>query len=212
MHARSSTVSHATARSRLLETGGSEGNERLTAAVAGILLILLAAEGVTLLRIDRLVSEHVFIGMLLIPIVVLKLGSTGYRMVSYYRGRRAYVEKGPPHPLMRYAVAPATVVSTLLLFGTGVALVLAGSHGGLLKLAHQASFFAWLGAMGLHVLGHVLKLPAVLARDWTSSGPASGRRLRLLLVAGALAGGIVLALVTLPLTHSWIHTAAFGGG
>jgi hypothetical protein len=167
---------------------------------------------VTLLRIDRLVSEHVFIGMLLIPVVVLKLGSTGYRMVSYYRGRRAYVEKGPPHPLMRYFVAPATVVTTLLLFATGVALVVAGSHGGLLKLAHQASFFVWLGAMGLHVLGHVLKLPAVLARDWTSSRPAPGRRQRLLLVAGALAGGIVLALATLPLTHSWIHAAAFGGG
>ena len=212
MHTRSSTAWRAAARSRPLETGGSDGNERLTAAVAGILLILLAAEGVTLLRIDRLVSAHVFIGMLLIPVVVLKLGSTGYRMASYYVGRRDYVEKGPPNPLMRYLVAPATVVTTILLFATGVALVVARSHGGLLMLAHKASFVVWLGAMGLHVLVHVLKLPVVLARDWTSSRPAPGRRLRLLLVAGALAGGVVLALATLPLTHSWIHGAVFGGG
>jgi hypothetical protein len=174
--------------------------------------MLLAAEGATLLRIDRLVSAHVFIGMLLIPVVVLKLGSTGYRVASYYLHRRAYVEKGPPHPLMRYVVAPATVATTLLLFATGVALVAAGAHGGLLMLAHKASFIVWLGAMGLHVLAHVLKLPAVLAGDWASSRPAPGRRLRLLLVVAALAAGVLLAFETLPLAHSWIDGAVFVRG
>ena len=40
--------------------------------------------------------------------VLLKLASTGYRMARYYVGRREYGEKGPPHPFMRYLVAPAT--------------------------------------------------------------------------------------------------------
>ena len=41
--------------------------------------MLLAIEGVTILSVQRLISAHVFIGMLLIPIVALKMGSTIYR-------------------------------------------------------------------------------------------------------------------------------------
>ena len=66
---------------------GPEANARLTAATAAVLLVLLAAEGVTVLRIHRLLAAHVFIGMLLIPPVVLKLGSTLYRFGRYSRGR-----------------------------------------------------------------------------------------------------------------------------
>jgi len=43
------------------------GNARLTAANAAVLLVLLAVEGVTILRIRPLLSPHVFIGMVLIP-------------------------------------------------------------------------------------------------------------------------------------------------
>ncbi len=46
------------------------GNARLTAANAAVLLVLLAAEGVTILRVRQLLSPHVFIG------VVLFLGFT----------------------------------------------------------------------------------------------------------------------------------------
>jgi hypothetical protein len=47
----------------------------------GRLLLLLAAEGATVLAIRQLLSVHVFLGMLLIPRAVLKLASTGYRFV-----------------------------------------------------------------------------------------------------------------------------------
>ena len=43
-----------------------------------------------------LVSAHMFIGMVLIPPVLLKLASTGYRFVRYYTGSQAYRAKGPP--------------------------------------------------------------------------------------------------------------------
>ena len=68
--------------------GGVEGNERLTVATALVLMLLLAAEGITLLFIRPLLPVHVFIGMMLVPPVLLKLGSTGWRLMRYYQRRR----------------------------------------------------------------------------------------------------------------------------
>lgn len=75
-------------------TGRGEGNERLTAMTGAVLLVLLAAEGATILRIHQLLTVHFFIGMLLIGPVLLKMGSTGYRFVRYYTGSAEYVRKG----------------------------------------------------------------------------------------------------------------------
>ena len=69
---------------------GVEGNARLTASVAATLFALLAIEGVTILRIGNLLSEHVFIGVMLIPVVVVKIASTGWRFVKYYGGDAYY--------------------------------------------------------------------------------------------------------------------------
>jgi hypothetical protein len=52
-------------------SGGPEGNERLTAMTGAVLLILLAVEGYTILRIGRLLTLHVFLGMLLLGPVTL---------------------------------------------------------------------------------------------------------------------------------------------
>src|SRR5437773_1065539 len=96
---------------RLPERDPTAGNERLTATVGAILLVLLAVEGLTILSIRQLLSPHIVIGLLVIPPVLLKLGSTGYRFVRYYAGDRDYVVKGPPHLVMRL-LAPFLVVST----------------------------------------------------------------------------------------------------
>jgi hypothetical protein len=44
-------------------------------------------------------------------------------MVSYYRGTQEYVLRGPPHVAIRMLVAPVLVASTVVQFGTGVALL-----------------------------------------------------------------------------------------
>jgi hypothetical protein len=59
-----------------LLAGGSAANEQLTAVAAAVLLPLLAIEGATLLRIQSLLDVHAFVGMLLLPVVGLKLAST----------------------------------------------------------------------------------------------------------------------------------------
>jgi len=181
--------------------GGAEGNERLTVTVALTLLVLLAAEGVTILRIGQLLTPHEFIGVLLIPPVALKLASTGYRTLSYYRRRRTYVDKGPPQLLLRVLVAPVLVVSTLVVFGTGVALLWLNTRRGLVVGVHKLAFLVWIGAFGIHVLAYVVRLPKTALREWRERFP--GRALRYGVAAAAVALGLVFALATVPQTDHW---------
>ena len=90
---------------------GTEGNAILTSATAIVLTLLLIAEGVTIIRMRGLVGAHMFIGFALIPPVLLKLASTGYRFARYYMRSRAYREKGPPHLALR-VLAPVLVATT----------------------------------------------------------------------------------------------------
>ena len=75
-----------------------------------------------------LISMHVFVGMLLVPFVTVKIASTGYRFVRYYRGDVAYTRKGPP-PLPLRLLGPVVVVTTIALLGTGVAALLVRGQG-----------------------------------------------------------------------------------
>jgi hypothetical protein len=108
-----------------LTGGGTSGNERLTAATGVLLLVLLAVIGVTIIRLGALLWVHLFVGMLLLPPVLLKMGSTGYRFARYYTANPAYREKGPPATPMRL-LAPFVVISTVVVMGSGVALLFAG--------------------------------------------------------------------------------------
>ena len=125
------------------------------------------------------------------------------RFVSYYAGVAAYRAKGPPHALMRYLVAPVLVASTVVLFGTGVALMVRGPDGGLLLGLHQASFIAWLGATSVHVVWYLMPLPALVSADWRRAQRIGRGALRIGLVGAVLLAGVALAASTLPLAHMW---------
>jgi hypothetical protein len=185
---------------------GVAGNARLTGGVAAALLVLLAAEGATIPLIGQLLGPHIFIGMLLIPPVGLKLGSTGYRFARYYSGNPPFVRKGPPHLLLRL-LAPGVVLTTLALFGTGVALLIAGPPSDTLMFAHKLSFIAWVALMTLHVLGHVLEVPSLALPDWRRNGPPearlAGAGMRAMALGLAILGGGVLALLTYSAAHPW---------
>ncbi|HEX4527704.1 MAG TPA: hypothetical protein VH108_13290 [Gaiellaceae bacterium] len=189
-------------RLRGLFRGGSDGNERLTAATGAVLLLLLAAEGLTLLAIQQLLLPHVFLGFLLIPPVLLKLASTGWRTMHYYRHDGEYVRRGPPPLLLRILIAPLVVLSTIALFATGVVVVALGQRGLWLGL-HKASFIVWVGAMSVHVLAHVLKLPRLVAVDWWRGDKPAGRRARQFVVAASLVAGLITAMAAIPLVDHW---------
>lgn len=192
---------------------GVAGNARLTGGAAALLLVLLAAEGATIPLIGRLVGPHIFIGMLLIPPVLLKLASTGYRFARYYSGHPPYRRKGPPAAAMRL-LAPGVVATTLALFATGLWLLLEGPKNNTVVFLHKASFVAWFVLMGVHVLGHLLEVPRLAAPDWRrAAGPdaaLSGSSMRVSLLVASLLAGLILALATLGPAASWV-SAQVGG-
>jgi hypothetical protein len=180
-------------------TDPTAGNERLTATTAVVLLVLLAAEGVTILLIRPLLPAHIVIGLLLIPPVALKLASTGYRFLRYYTGDRAYVEKGPPHLVMRL-LAPLLVLTTLLVLGTGVGLLAFGpeKHRDFLLGLHKVGFVIWFGLMSVHVLVYAPRLPRLVRARGTWAERAT-------LVASSVVAGALLAGATYSLAGPWLH-------
>jgi hypothetical protein len=185
--------------------GGARGNALLTSLAAAMLLVLLAVEGATIPLIGQLLSVHVFVGLLLLGPVALKLASTGYRFVRYYRRTEDYVSLGPPAALMRFVVAPVLVLSTLVLFGSGLLLLARPEQGAILGL-HKASFVVWFGAMTIHVLAYAVRAGRHLFTE--EARRVDGRAYRIAAAVLAVAAGLVVAVAAYPLAGPWLHGLA----
>jgi hypothetical protein len=175
------------------------------------LLVLLFVEGLTLLSIRRLFTVHAFVGLLLVPPVLLKLSSTGYRFVRYYTGSSTYRAAGPPRPIPRI-IAPVLVACTIGLFGTGIVLLFVGRSGSdPWKSLHTLFFLGWFFVMSIHVLAYIGRAPRLALADLGSRGNRAagslmaGRMTRQGLLVGSLLLGLVLAIVLIPWDASWIH-------
>jgi hypothetical protein len=168
------------------------GNEQLTAFAGVLLIVFLAIEGATLLNLRALLTAHAFVGMFLLPIVALKMGSTGWRMARYYLGREEYVLRGPPAWPLRVFVAPVVVASTLVLFGTGVYLLATHEVQGTAVGLHKASFVVWLVSTSIHVLARLVRMRDALRARYP------GLALRLGTVAVILVAGAAVAVATFP--------------
>ena len=186
---------------------GVVGNSRLTASVGAILLVALLVEGFTVIDVNGMFALHAFIGMLLIPVAVLKLCSTGYRFWKYYAGDAAYRRKGPPHIILR-VTAPLVVISTIALLATGAALLAVGpKNADTLVTVHQASFIVWVSVTSIHVLGHIVETWRLTGDDLratsTAAVPRVGVRRGLLLVS--LVVGVGLGVASLGWNHDWAN-------
>jgi hypothetical protein len=183
--------------------GGIAGNYRLTAMTGALLLVLFALELATTPFLSSLRVEHVFIGFVLVPVVTLKVASTFYRFVRYYTGSPTYRAAGAPMIVMR-ALGPVVIVSSVLLLGSGVALIVVGHGHSPVYTVHVVSFVVWVVAMGVHVLGH-LRTTAQAAPADRRDQAVPGARQRRTAVGVTLVAGLVLGVATLPLATSWHH-------
>lgn len=195
-------------------TGGPAGNAHLTAWLGLILLALLAAEGVTILRIHQLLDWHVAIGAIVIGPIALKLGSTGWRMAGYYLGFERYRVAGPPPMLFRF-LGPLVVLTSVLVVATGVVLIFVGaqhSRNPMFTLAgfrvdwlfvHQASFFVWFVFMVIHVLGRAVPSFKTVRGSLTEPRAVDGFGMRLVAVVAAFAVGAGLAFWMVPKEGAW---------
>lgn len=194
-----------------VEDSGPEGNERLTAITGMILLVLFAAEGVTILGLNGLLYWHYFIGFLLVGPVCVKIGSTCYRFLRYYTGDAAYVRKGPPMILLR-VLGPFVMLTSCGVIGTGIVIGFAASGrvaGIPMLLLHKGFFILWAGAMTIHVLAYLWRLPRLVAADLPltrahrTASAIGGTGLRWAVTATGLAGGVVFAVMCAHLASSW---------
>ncbi|MHB8507703.1 MAG: hypothetical protein ACYDGR_03530 [Candidatus Dormibacteria bacterium] len=164
-------------------------NERMTVVAGFLLLPLLGVETLTALSVRRLLPIHLAVGLWLLPLVAVKMLSTGYRMVMYYLRDHDYFRAGPPSWLPRL-LAPLVVISTLGLFGSGTILWAAGPAARDPWLSiHKVSFVLWGASTGIHVLIHLRHTVTEGMDEITSH--ASGRNLR----AGVAIGAVLLGLL-----------------
>ncbi len=119
-------------------------------------------------------------------------------------------------------IAPFLVATTVIVLASGVALLAGGTSArDTFFPIHKISFIVWLGFVGLHILGHLPSLPRALRGDYATRagmpGHVSGRGARAITLAGALAAGLVLAIVLIPdfaawtSSHAWLHHHHHGG-
>jgi hypothetical protein len=197
-------------------TSGPPGNERLTTTVGLVLLVLLLVETLTTLSARSLLPVHVFLGLLLLPVVALKLASVGWRFFRYYARNEPYRLEGPPRLLLRL-LAPLLVASTLVVFGSGIALMVVG-RGDALFAVHVLSFGVWGLLMIVHVLAYLARTLRVGTADWRGRADivVAGARSRRAALSGAVLAGVILALATYPAQQGWlshrglVHASAAG--
>jgi hypothetical protein len=192
--------------------GGPGGNRHLTALLGALLLVGTLAElGTLMLGLQRTLPLHIAIGVALIPVVALKLASTGWRMLRYYTHAAAYRREGPPRPFLR-AIAPLVVGATVALLGSGVGLILAGPHAQFFRAVHGASFAVFLALVGVHALAHLPKLRRFALADWVTGRRTPGHLLRRATVTFAVVAGGALAVAALQSAGPWVTAIQHGIG
>lgn len=182
--------------------GGVEGNSRLTSTLGLILIVMLAIEGYTVLDVRRMITLHIFLGVMLAGPALLKIASTMYRFIRYYGHADGYVRKGPP-PILLRILGPLVTISSVAVIGTGIALLYFHADRDTLLTLHQASFIVWFIVMTVHVLGHLREAAMSSWREVRRSSPR--RRWRIAALVLALMVGVGGATALMPSASYWLH-------
>lgn len=204
-------------------TGGPAGNARITAWSGLVLLVLIAVETVTVLDVRGLISWHIVVGTLLVPVALLKTATTSWRIGRYYTGHRPYRRAGPP-PMPLRLLGPLVVLTTLGVLGSGLALIPLGPDASRRAIftafgqrvdtltLHQALFIAFAVATGLHILARTI--PALrlatgkLQRTGSSRFAVPGRAGRTAILLATLVAAAFTATLVLGASTGWQHDRA----
>ncbi len=184
---------------------------RLTSLLGILLFLLLAVEGISVPIISKLLTLHVLVGMILVPVMALKIGVTSYRFSQYYMKKQDFVSAGPPWMPLRI-IAPIIILSTIVMMFSGIELALTGPTGlsfSLWKPLHEASFVLWFILMVPHVFAYLLRATNTSYRELirlrskdSKASTSSWNRSTLVLIA--LGIGVGLGLRFIPYANTWI--------
>lgn len=176
-----------------------ERNKRMTAIAGTILFVLILSELVITANLDRLRSEHIFVGVLLAGPLVIKMCSTGYRFFRYYTKSPEFVRSGAPNTLLR-VLAPFLVVITILVFISGFGLAFGGhANERLFHKIHTVSVTVWLPLLAVHIYAYIRKAFGLIKYDWTNKSKyrVPGREGRVgINVAALILSGIAAIILT----------------
>ncbi|HEV3124510.1 MAG TPA: hypothetical protein VG266_08030 [Candidatus Dormibacteraeota bacterium] len=186
---------------------GPAGNARLTALTGSLLLIPLALVFGSGIIFSQLRTVHFFVGFLLIPLVALKLASTGWRVLRYYvvdRRDGGYRRVGPPWWLPR-ALAPLVAASAVVALLSGVILWVDRTQRGLWSTVHTDSVVVLAVSVGVHLLLRAWRTTwetgVEVGRITAPRLPGRSARAAVLvavLLCGAVVGGVLTARTDWP--------------
>ncbi|MBV9922593.1 MAG: hypothetical protein JOY78_17320 [Pseudonocardia sp.] len=183
-----------------------------------LLVVLIAAELITLLDVTGLMGWHVGVGIVLTAFTLVKAASTAWRIVRYYAGSRSYGLAGPP-PLVLRVLGPLVILTALGVLGSGIALIAIGpgeSRDSFLTVLgqpisalriHQGFFVLFAVAVGLHILARLV--PAVTMtitpgrRRAAAAKPVPGGALRLAVVVATALASVIAVVLVVPSVHGW---------
>lgn len=180
---------------------------RLLALLGSVLFIGLAIEGVTVVFIGQMISIHVVLGMILLPIMAYKIIIATYRFAMYYLGAPDFKHAGPPELLLR-VIGPLLVITTVVLMASGIILVYARPDTPTAAFwlnIHRDDFVAWFALMVFHVLAYVRRAVGTSGYDlrYTRYHSLIGRQGRLISIILAIVIGVLLAWAVFPAVAHW---------
>lgn len=218
---------------------GVVGNTRLTSLAGTVLLALITLQVLSALFFALLTYNvslpvgplydvvrpvHFFVGFMLMPLIAIKLASTGYRFSRYYTRNPAYHAAGPPKPLGRL-IAPVLIGSAIILVASGVEMWSFQNQFGLAWTAiHNVAAFTFVTVVIVHIALHVREahrgaaddlagVPA--SSDPTAQGPPAAAITRRALIGGGIAFGAVLGVGASSWPFSqlgWLEPLKTGAG
>jgi hypothetical protein len=147
---------------------------------------------------DPLRQVHFAVGFAIIPLLLVKLSSTGWRAVSYYRRREPYRSGGPPQLVPRL-LAPLLVVSAVVATITGVVLWALGRQRGGWATLHTDSVVVLAVVLALHTLTYIV--PALRASSGSIVAAETTREERIML--WTLAAALVAAVLAIGVEPPW---------
>jgi hypothetical protein len=183
-------------------------------AIGGVaLLVLCTLEVLTALDLRVAIAWHILIGIVLIPLLVLKLALATWRFASFYRASSpAHVHSAPWLPLR--ILAPLLVVVTVLVVLSGVELTFAGPASfsdTFLAPAHFLLAGIWLVLLFIHTLAYAKR--SVRSTRLDLGGAVALRRgplLRTGVVVGAIVLGVAASTIALAKADAWQRAMLVG--
>ena len=173
-------------------------NLRLTSYSGLALLLLLTLVYLTGVFFGPLRQVHFAAGFAIIPLLAVKLGSTGWRAANYYLRREPFRSDGPPLLFLRL-LAPLLVISVLVATGTGVVLWVLGVRRGTWATLHTDSVVVLAVVLLLHTLAYLER--ALRASSGGLAAAEVSREERVML--WALAAALVAAVLAIGVEPPW---------